>query len=144
MPSLARRDLFHNIVCLTLTGVVFAVALIPVQSGLFIDFVTTTPSIRDHSGADLWIAAKGWRNLDQPAPFSERKFYQAMAVPGVDLADKNRVQLSRWKPADEPRERIDTKVLETLIELEDGKKLSPGLWVDSFILTSTNSARVTR
>lgn len=37
---------------------------------------------------------------------------------------------------DEPSERIDTKILETLIELEDGRKLPSGLRVDSFIIVA--------
>jgi putative ABC transport system permease protein len=108
MPSLARRNLFHDKVRLTvtLTGIVFAVVLITVQLGLFIGFATTTSNISDHSGADLWIAAKGWRNFDQPAPFSERKFYQAMAVPGVRSAEKYIVQFSRWKRTDGGEEGV--------------------------------------
>jgi HlyD family secretion protein len=35
---------------------------------------------------------------------------------------------------DEPAERVDTKVLETLIELEPGSNLPPGLRVDAFIV----------
>lgn len=108
MPSLARRNLFHDKVRLTvtLTGVIFAVVLITVQLGLFIGFATTTSNISDHSGADLWIAAKGWRNFDQPAPFSERKFYQALAVPGVAAAEKYIVQFSRWKRTDGGEEGV--------------------------------------
>jgi putative ABC transport system permease protein len=97
MPSLARRNLFHDKIRLTvtLTGVVFAVVLITVQLGLFIGFATTTSNISDHSGADLWVAAKGLRNFDKPAPFSERKFYQALAVLGVFSTEKYIVQFSR-------------------------------------------------
>jgi putative ABC transport system permease protein len=108
MPSLARRNLFHDKVRLTvtLTGVVFAVVLITVQLGLFIGFATTTSNISDHSGADLWITSRGWRNFDQPAPFSERKFYQALGVPGVDSAEKYIVQFSRWKRTDGGEEGV--------------------------------------
>lgn len=108
MPSLARRNLFHDKIRLTvtLTGVVFAVVLITVQLGLFIGFASTTSNISDHSGADLWVAAKGWRNFDQPAPFSERKFYQALAVPGVASAEKYIVQFARWKRTDGGEEGV--------------------------------------
>lgn len=40
---------------------------------------------------------------------------------------------------DEPAERIDAKVLETLIELEPGSNLPPGLRVDAFIITESRS-----
>jgi len=35
---------------------------------------------------------------------------------------------------DEPSEKLDTKVLETLVELDGHPPLPPGLRVDSFIL----------
>jgi HlyD family secretion protein len=69
--------------------------------------------------------------------FAGEKFYGRVVRIGQILGKKN-------IRTDEPSERVDTKVLETLIELEDGKKLSPGLRVDSFILTSTNAAGVGR
>jgi putative ABC transport system permease protein len=108
MPSLARRNLLHDKVRLTvtLTGVVFAVVLITVQLGLFIGFASTTSNISDHSKADLWITAKGLRNFDQPAPFSERKLYQARAIPGVEQAEKYIVQFNRWKRPDGGEEGV--------------------------------------
>jgi HlyD family secretion protein len=44
---------------------------------------------------------------------------------------------------DDPAERIDTKVLETLIELEPGSPLIPGLRVDTFIEHSEQAAMPT-
>lgn len=108
MASLARRNLFHDKMRLavTLTGIVFAVVLITVQLGLFTGFATTTSNIIDHSGADLWIAAKGLRNFDQAAPFSERKLYQVLATPGVAEAEKYIVQFSRLKRTDGGEEGV--------------------------------------
>jgi HlyD family secretion protein len=39
---------------------------------------------------------------------------------------------------EEPAERIDTKVLETLVQLEDGRELPLGLRVQAFILSNTS------
>ena len=52
MPPLARRNLFHDKVRLTvtLTGIVFAVVLIVVELGLFVGFTSTTSGLVDHSG----------------------------------------------------------------------------------------------
>jgi len=36
---------------------------------------------------------------------------------------------------DEPTERVDRKILETLVELESGSHLPVGLRVDAFIVT---------
>jgi ABC exporter DevB family membrane fusion protein len=40
---------------------------------------------------------------------------------------------------DEPSERVDTKILETLVELDPGQKLPLGLRVDSYVLLKTSS-----
>ena len=67
MPPLARRNLFHDKVRLfvTLTGIAFSVVLMVVQWGLFQGFSTSTSSIIDNSGADLWVTAKNVAYIDQ-------------------------------------------------------------------------------
>jgi len=108
MARLAWRNLFHDKVRLavTLTGIIFAVVLITVQLGLFIGFAATTSNISDHSQADLWIAKAGLRNFDQAAPFSEKKFYQTLAIAGVASAEKYIVQFNRWKRPDGGEEGV--------------------------------------
>ena len=102
MPPLARRNLFHDKVRLTvtLTGIVFAVVLIIVQMGLFFGFTSTTASLIDNSGADLWIGSAGIPYLEQSRPFSERKLYQVRATPGVASAEKVLADWGRWKRPD--------------------------------------------
>src|SRR5579859_7227710 len=95
MPPLARRNLFHDKVRLTvtLTGIAFSVVLIVVELGLFLGFSTSTSGIIDHSGADIWVAAKNTPYIDQAIAFNERKFYQVLATPGVAEAEK---YIVRW------------------------------------------------
>lgn len=108
MPPLAQRNLLHDKVRLavTLTGIIFAVVLIVVQIGLFIGFTTTTSGLIDHSGADLWIGPKRVPYLEQATPFSERKLYQALAIPGVAYAQKYIVRFSDWQRPDGGHEGI--------------------------------------
>ena len=54
-------------------------------------------TIIDHSGADIWIAAKDTAYLEQAVPFNERKYYQILATPGVAQAVKYIVRWSVWK-----------------------------------------------
>ena len=84
MPPLARRNLFHDKVRLTvtLTGIVFAVVLIVVELGLFVGFTSTTSGLVDHSGADLWVASKNVPYIEQGVAFSERRLNQVRAIPG--------------------------------------------------------------
>jgi putative ABC transport system permease protein len=109
VASLARRNLFHDKVRLavTLTGIVFAIVLIIVQLGLFIGFTSATSGIIDHSQVDIWIGSKGLQNFDIASPFSERKFYQVLATPGVALAEKYIVRFANWKRPDGGEESVE-------------------------------------
>jgi putative ABC transport system permease protein len=108
MPPLARRNLFHDKVRLavTVTGIVFAVVLIVVELGLFVGFTSTTSSLIDHSGADLWVASKHVPYVELGVPFNERKFYQVKAVPGVGDAQKLITRWTDWKRPDGRQESV--------------------------------------
>jgi HlyD family secretion protein len=58
--------------------------------------------------------------------FGDRRFAGTVVRVGQILGTKN-------VRTDEPTERVDTKVLETLIELNDGHELPLGLRVQAFI-----------
>lgn len=108
MPPLAQRNLFHDKVRLTvtLTGIVFSVVLIVVQLGLFFGFTSATSNLIDHSNADLWITSKNVPYIEQGVPFSERKLYQARAVPGVGDAQKIITHWTGWKRHDGGQESV--------------------------------------
>jgi len=99
---LAWRNLIHDKVRLavTLTGIVFAVVLIVAEFGLFLGFTTTTSSLIDRSGANLWIIAKRVPYIELGVPFSERKLSVALATPGVQEAQKYVVRFTQWKRPD--------------------------------------------
>jgi HlyD family secretion protein len=61
--------------------------------------------------------------------FGSRRFAGQVVRIGQSIGKKN-------IRTDEPKERLDTKVLETLIELEPGAPLLPGLRANAFILPS--------
>jgi putative ABC transport system permease protein len=108
MGLLARRNLFHDKMrfAVTLTGIVFALVLIIIQFGLFLGFTTTTSNNIDHSGADLWVVFHGVGYFDTGRAFSERKFYQVLATPGVQQAEKYMQAFARWKRPDGRIENI--------------------------------------
>ena len=102
MPPLARRNLFHDKIRLTvtLTGIVFAVVLIVVELGLFVGFTVTTSSLIDKSDVDLWVVSQHTPYIEQGSTFSERKLYEVLATPGVKSADKYIVRWAQWKRKD--------------------------------------------
>lgn len=59
--------------------------------------------------------------------FGTKKFWGHVVRIGAELGRKN-------IRTDEPTERVDTKILETLVELDDARELPVGLRVDAFIV----------
>src|SRR2546426_2821168 len=125
MALLARRNLLHDKVrfAVTLTGIVFAILLMVVQFGLFIGFMETTSNNVSHSKADLWVVSKGVKYFDIGgwAPFSERKLYQILGVPGVASAARYVIQYIIWKRDDGGTENIQ------IVGFDPGTRLS-GPW----------------
>lgn len=105
---LAWRNLVHDRVrfAVTVTGIVFAVVLIVVELGLFVGFTTTTSSLIDRSGADLWVTGARVPYIEQSVPFSERKLPAVVATPGVLSATKYIARFSDWKRPDGRHESV--------------------------------------
>ena len=106
---IAIRNLLHDKVRLivTLTGVVFAVVLIAVQSGLFVGFTSATSTVIDNTEADIWVCARGMRNFDVTSPLSQKAFYQTQSTPGVAEASRLVVQFANWKKPDGGTESVE-------------------------------------
>ena len=63
--------------------------------------------------------------------FGTQKFWGHVVRVGQQLGPKN-------VRTDEPTEKVDTKILETLVELDPGSHLPDGLRVDAFIVPETS------
>jgi HlyD family secretion protein len=69
--------------------------------------------------------------------FGTRKFWGHVLRVGRQLGPKN-------VRTDEPTERVDTKILETLVELDPGSQLPDGLRVDAFIVPEAGEVAANR
>jgi putative ABC transport system permease protein len=109
MARRAYRNLLHDKTRFTVTlgGITFAIVLVLIQLGLFIGFTITTSSIIDHSGADLWICAKGVQYFEVGFPLPERKLYQVLSVPGVETASKYVVKFANWRRPDGAQKNVE-------------------------------------
>ena len=71
----------------------------------------------------------------------QRAYVTADAFPGQKFSGKvvrvGRLLGKKNVRTDEPTERVDTKILETLVELDSGRELPLGLRVDAFIQVSS-------
>ncbi len=81
----------------------------------------------DVDETDIARVSMGQRAYVTADAYPGEKFWGKVVRVGQLLGKKN-------VRTDEPAERLDTKVLETLVELEPGKPLPPGLRVDAFII----------
>ena len=69
--------------------------------------------------------------------FGKQKFWGHVVRVGQQLGPKN-------VRTDEPTEKVDTKILETLVELDPGSHLPDGLRVDAFILPDSGEVASNR
>jgi putative ABC transport system permease protein len=116
---LAWRNLVHDRMrfVVTVTGIVFAVVLIVVELGLFIGFTTTTASLIDRSGADLWISARNVPFIEQGVPFTARTLSTVLATPGVASASKYAPFFTDWRRPDGREESVQVVGFDLQTEL---------------------------
>jgi len=88
----------------------------------------------DVDEADVSRLVVGQKAYVTADAYGDRKFWGHIVRIGQELGRKN-------IRTDEPTERVDTKILETLIQLDDGAKLPVGLRVDSFIVAANDGKR---
>ncbi|MBI4688259.1 MAG: FtsX-like permease family protein [Nitrospirae bacterium] len=90
MFSIALRIILYDKVrtLITLIGVVFAVALIFAQIGIYLGLMETASLIIDRTPGDIWITSKNNRNFDFSMPFPELKINRVLTAEGVKNAEK--------------------------------------------------------
>ncbi len=84
--------------------------------------VDETDVSRVHLGQKAYVTADA---------FGKQQFWGRVVQVGEQLGPKN-------VRTDEPTERVDKKILETLVELAPNTKLPDGLRVDAFIVGDGN------
>lgn len=84
----------------------------------------------DVDEVDVGMLRVGQRAYVTADAYGDRKFWGKVVRVGQILGRKN-------IRTDEPAEKVDTKILETLIELDPGSELKLGLRVDAFIYPKT-------
>ena len=90
--------------------------------------VDETDVSKVHAGQKAYVTADA---------FSKQKFWGRVVRVGQQLGPKN-------VRTDEPAEKVDTKILETLVELDAGSRLPDGLRVDAFIVPGSGEVAENR
>ncbi len=91
----------------------------------------------DVDETDVSKVREGQRAYVTADAFGKRKFWGHVVRVGQQLGPKN-------VRTDEPTEKVDTKILETLVELDAGSNLPDGLRVDAFIMPDTGEVATNR
>ncbi len=99
MVSIARKNLFQDLprFIVAQAGIVFAVSLVTIQTGLFNGFTRSTSVLIDESNADIWVASEDMRYLDLTLPIPYQRLTQAQQVTGVERAEALLIQGTVWR-----------------------------------------------
>ena len=92
---------------ITLVGVVFAVALIFTQLGIYLGLMETASVIIDHTAGDIWVTSKNSKNFDFSQPFPEHNIYKVLSVEGVKDAENLIVVWNIMKQKEGGTEQIE-------------------------------------
>ncbi|WP_017306048.1 FtsX-like permease family protein [Spirulina subsalsa] len=99
MVSIARKNLFEDLprFLVAQAGIMFAVSLVTIQTGLLNGFTRSTALLIDASPADIWITSDELVHMELTLPLLLEQVNQANQVPGVARAEPLMTGLGRWQ-----------------------------------------------
>ncbi|MBE9040254.1 ABC transporter permease, partial [Oscillatoriales cyanobacterium LEGE 11467] len=102
MTSIARKNLLEDIprFLVAQAGIMFAVSLVTIQTGLLSGFTRSTVLLIEGSDADLWVASDRMVHFDFTEPILYDLANKAKDVEGVARSEALMLGGARWRPAD--------------------------------------------
>lgn len=99
MASIARKNLLEDIprFLVAQAGIMFAVSLVTIQTGLQTGFSRSSSQLIDQSQADLWVASQKMEHLRLTLPLAYERVAQAQAVEGVEKAEGILLKGELWQ-----------------------------------------------
>jgi putative ABC transport system permease protein len=99
MFMLARKILLHDTLrfFIAVGGVGFAVMLALLQLSFYHGFLNNASCIIDHTGADLWVMARGIQNFDFTSPIPLRHQSRIRSIAGVAWVEPLIVSMALWR-----------------------------------------------
>lgn len=100
MASIARKNLLEDIprFLVAQAGIMFAVSLVTIQTGILNGFTRSTSLLIDNSTADLWVASEKIVYFEVTDPLIANHLDQVRQVPGVSQAEPLIIGSGRWYP----------------------------------------------
>lgn len=101
MPSIARKNLFEDLprFLVAQAGIMFAVSLITIQTGIFKGVMRSTALLVNSSKADIWVGSQDTETLEMTLHMPYERLEEARNVEGVELAEPLIVQGTLWRDA---------------------------------------------
>lgn len=89
MVSLARKNLLEDLprFIVAQAGIMFAVSLVTIQTGVLNGFTRSASLLIDKSNADIWVASKDMVHLELTLPLTASQVIKAQQVTGVERAE---------------------------------------------------------
>jgi len=99
MASIARKNLLEDIprFLVAQAGIMFAVSLVTIQTGLQYGFARSSSLLIDESRADIWVASRYMVHLGMTLPVPYERVTQARDVAGVDKAEGVIIRGAVWR-----------------------------------------------
>lgn len=99
MSSIARRNLFEDIprFLVAQAGIMFAVSLVTIQTGVLNGFIRSVGVIVDHAKADVWVANQDMVQLELTLPMPAANLNLIKQVPGVNRAEPLLMAGGTWR-----------------------------------------------
>ncbi|MGK7919959.1 MAG: FtsX-like permease family protein [Trichodesmium sp.] len=123
MASIARKNLLEDIprFLVAQAGILFAVSLVTIQTGILNGFARSTTLLIDKSNADIWIASDEMVNFELTDPLLYGQVGQAQTIEGVQQAEPLILGSVRWRP-----ENGEMSPLMVIGFNPDGQLFNPG------------------
>jgi putative ABC transport system permease protein len=101
MTSIARKNLLEDIprFIVAQVGILFAVSLVTIQTGLQSGFTQSTSKLIERSTADIWLADKTVEHIGLTLPIRYELLAKARQVKGVERAEAILLRTAIWKAA---------------------------------------------
>jgi putative ABC transport system permease protein len=102
MASIARKNLLDDLprFLVAQAGIMFAVSLVTIQTGLQFGFAQSSSRLIDQSQADLWVSDENMQHLRLTRSLSYEQVLQARDVEGVAEAEPIIIEGVLWYDAD--------------------------------------------
>lgn len=100
MVSLARKNLLEDIprFLVAQAGIMFAVSLVTLQTGIFNGFIRSSAQLVYNSSADIWVASDQLVQVELTLPIPLSHVLQARTVEGVERAEGLIFSGALWRP----------------------------------------------